>query len=204
MTEQKAEISEKSIIKLQAEIEVYKRKERVYMVELAKKEKTIKELNNLKKYLTSNLEEISEYESDKINKNLYVNPIMLEHFNLLQNSLNEIEDANLRRDEEMIYLEPQSNQSKKFYKLLGRLVKDNGEIFQYINGNYIENMKQDNDCEKGQIDQLLFELKDRQNIFYDLQQQIDQACETKEFLKRKIKAKKIIEESEKNNKKPKN
>lgn len=204
MTEQKSEMDEKSIIELQADIELFKRRERAYIVQIHQKDKIISQLTNFKKYLSANLDEISEYTSEKTNKNLYLNPIMLEHFKLLRNSLNEIEDSNLRREEEMFYLQPNINSQKKYTKITARYMKDNAELFQYINGNYIENMRHDNDLEKYQIEQLMMKLKDQQTLSNDFQQQLDQACETKEFLKRKIKAKRIEEENEKNNKKPKN
>lgn len=189
MTEEDSELNQKSIIELQKEINEYKKQERAYIVLLHLKDKKIQTLTSYKKTLLNRINKMTDNNSSSI-KNEYNHPKILKTFHTLKNILKEKEGLLLSREEELSSL--QTPNIRRNLTIAGNKLKSiqdiNLELYDYVRGNSIENMRYENSLEQSRIEQLMLKLKDSEALYSDYQNQIDEACETFSLLKRKIKA----------------
>lgn len=155
MSEEDTELNQKSITELQNEIKEYKKRERVYIIELLKKDERIRKLDSYKKSL---IEKVNSSQS----ANTYQDPIVLNQFKILKSILREKDAMLLSREEELFPLQSQNSNpyNKKFIKKCGDIHKENLELFGIIKNNTIENMRMENSLEKFQIEQLMLKLKE--------------------------------------------
>ena len=189
MTEEDPELTQKSIIELQNEINEYKKQERAYIVLLHLKDKKIQTLASYKKTLLNRINKMTNNNSSSL-KNEYNHPKILKAFHTLKNILKEKEGLLLSREEELSSL--QTPNIRRNLTLAGNKLKSiqdiNLELYDYVRGNSIENMRYENSLEQSRIEQLMLKLKDSEALYNDYQSQIDEACETFSLLKRKTKA----------------
>lgn len=190
MSEEDSEINQKSIIELQNEINDYKKAERAYVVLLFLKEAEIKKLSSYKKSLLSKIDKLCKNQKNSnINDNLYSNQKLLNEFKNLKNILKEKEGLLLSKEEEFSSLQTQN--IRKNLTIAGNKLKSiqdiNLELYDYVRGNSIENMRYENSLEMSRIEQLMLKIKDSESLQNDYENQIDEACETLSFLKRKTK-----------------
>lgn len=190
MSEEDSEINQKSIIELQNEINDYKKAERAYVVLLFLKDAEIKKLSSYKKNLLSKIDKLCKNQKNsKINDNLYSNQKLLNEFKTLKNILKEKEGLLLSKEEEFSSLQTQN--IRKNLTIAGNKLKSiqdiNLELYDYVRGNSIENMRYENSLEMSRIEQLMLKIKDSESLHNDYENQIDEACETLSFLKRKTK-----------------
>jgi hypothetical protein len=61
------------------------------------------------------------------------------------------------------------------------------ELYNYTQGGTLENLKFENGLEKGQIDQLMLKLREKETIQEDLENEINDLGETISILNRKLK-----------------
>jgi hypothetical protein len=61
------------------------------------------------------------------------------------------------------------------------------ELYNYTQGGTLENLKHENSLEKGQIDQLMLKLKEKENIQDDLENEVNEISEITSVLSKKIK-----------------
>lgn len=181
MSEEDTELNQKSITELQNEIKEYKKRERVYIIELLKKDERIRKLDSYKKSL---IEKVNSSQS----ANTYQDPIVLNQFKILKSILREKDAMLLSREEELFPLQSQNSNpyNKKFIKKCGDIHKENLELFGIIKNNTIENMRMENSLEKFQIEQLMLKLKESESIMNDHENDIDECNEIISFLGRKI------------------
>ena len=190
MSEEDSEINQKSIIELQNEINDYKKAERAYVVLLFLKEAEIKKLSSYKKSLLSKIDKLCKNQKNSnINDNLYSNQKLLNEFKNLKNILKEKEGLLLSKEEEFSSLQTQN--IRKNLTIAGNKLKSiqdiNLELYDYVRGNSIENMRYENSLEMSRIEQLMLKIKDSESLQNDYENQIDEACDTLSFLKRKTK-----------------
>ena len=190
MSEEDSEINQKSIIELQNEINDYKKAERAYVVLLFLKEAEIKKLSSYKKSLLSKIDKLCKNQKNSnINDNLHSNQKLLNEFKNLKNILKEKEGLLLSKEEEFSSLQTQN--IRKNLTIAGNKLKSiqdiNLELYDYVRGNSIENMRYENSLEMSRIEQLMLKIKDSESLQNDYENQIDEACETLSFLKRKTK-----------------
>lgn len=182
MSEEDTELNQKSITELQNEIKEYQKRERVYIIDLLKKDEKIRQLDSYKKSL---IEKVNSSQA----QNKYLDPIVLNQFKILKSVLKEKDAMLLSREEELFSLQGQNkNQfSTKFMKKCGDIHKENLELFGIFKNSTIENMRMENSLEKSQIEQLMLKLKESESIMNDYENDIDESNEIISFLGRKIK-----------------
>jgi chromosome segregation ATPase len=61
------------------------------------------------------------------------------------------------------------------------------ELYNYTQGGTLENLKHENSLEKGQIDQLMLKLREKENIQDDLENEINEISETISIVNKRIK-----------------
>ena len=186
MSEEDTELNQKSIIELQNEINNFKKKERSYLVELQIKDEIIEKLTSFKNGLINQINE-SLINNSKSKNTDYLDQRMLNEFKNLKNILKEKETMLLSREEELNSLQTNQPNFTKFIIKSKNLQNENLEFVNYIEGNILENLRNENTNEQSQINQLMIKLKESDENINDYENQIDEANETISFLKRKIK-----------------
>ncbi len=190
MSEEDTDLNQKSIIELQNEINNFKKKERAYLVELQIKDEIIQKLTNFKNGLIDQINE-SLINNSKSKNTDYLDQRMLNEFKNLKNILKEKETMLLSREEELNSLQTNQPNFTKFIIKSKNLQNENYEFVNYIQGNFLENLRSENTNEQSQINQLMIKLKESDENINDYENQIDEANETISLLKRK---KKLTEE----------
>ena len=190
MSEEDTELNQKSIIELQNEINNFKKKERSYLVELQIKDEIIEKLTSFKNGLINQINE-SLINNSKSKNTDYLDQRMLNEFKNLKNILKEKETMLLSREEELNSLQTNQPNFTKFIIKSKNLQNENYEFVNYIQGNFLENLRSENTNEQSQINQLMIKLKESDENINDYENQIDEANETISLLKRK---KKLTEE----------
>ena len=186
MSEEDTDLNQKSIIELQNEINNFKKKERAYLVELQIKDEIIQKLTNFKNGLIDQINE-SLINNSKSKNTDYLDQRMLNEFKNLKNILKEKETMLLSREEELNSIQTNQPDFTKFIIKSKNLQNENLEFVNYIEGNILENLRNENTNEQSQINQLMIKLKESDENINDYENQIDEANETISFLKRKIK-----------------
>ena len=186
MSEEDTELNQKSIIELQNEINNFKKKERSYLVELQIKDEIIEKLTSFKNGLINQINE-SLINNSKSKNTDYLDQRMLNEFKNLKNILKEKETMLLSREEELNSLQTNQPNFTKFIIKSKNLQNENYEFVNYIQGNFLENLRSENTNEQSQINQLMIKLKESDENINDYENQIDEANETISLLKRKIK-----------------
>ena len=178
----KAEIQNKTILELQSDIKEFQKKERVYIVKLHIKDKEIRQLEHYKNDLIK--KQNMDYKPD-----IYINPIMLNEFKILKNLIKEKNDLLLAKDEELNSLQTNPNHPlfKKLVNKCKDLHKDNMELYNYTQGGTLENLRKENELEKDQIDQLMFKIKEKENINEELEVELEEISDTISVLNKKLK-----------------
>ena len=190
MSEEDTELNQKSIIELQNEINNFKKKERAYLVELQIKDEIIQKLTTFKNGLINQINE-SLINNSKSKNTDYLDQRMLNEFKNLKNILKEKETMLLSREEELNSIQTNQPDFTKFIIKSKNLQNENLEFVNYIEGNILENLRNENTNEQSQINQLMIKLKESDENINDYENQIDEANETISLLKRK---KKLTEE----------
>ena len=190
MSEEDTDLNQKSIIELQNEINNFKKKERAYLVELQIKDEIIQKLTTFKNGLINQINE-SLINNSKSKNTDYLDQRMLNEFKNLKNILKEKETMLLSREEELNSLQTNQPNFTKFIIKSKNLQNENYEFVNYIQGNFLENLRSENTNEQSQINQLMIKLKESDENINDYENQIDEANETISLLKRK---KKLTEE----------
>ena len=185
MSEEDTDLNQKSIIELQNEINNFKKKERAYLVELQIKDEIIQKLTNFKNGLIDQINE-SLINNSKSKNTDYLDQRMLNEFKNLKNILKEKETMLLSREEELNSLQTNQPNFTKFIIKSKNLQNENYEFVNYIQGNFLENLRSENTNEQSQINQLMIKLKESDENINDYENQIDEANETISFLRRKI------------------
>ena len=186
MSEEDTDLNQKSIIELQNEINNFKKKERSYLVELQIKDEIIEKLTSFKNGLINQINE-SLINNSKSKNTDYLDQRMLNEFKNLKNILKEKETMLLSREEELNSLQTNQPNFTKFIIKSKNLQNENYEFVNYIQGNFLENLRSENTNEQSQINQLMIKLKESDENINDYENQIDEANETISLLKRKIK-----------------
>ena len=186
MSEEDTDLNQKSIIELQNEINNFKKKERSYLVELQIKDEIIEKLTSFKNGLINQINE-SLINNSKSKNTDYLDQRMLNEFKNLKNILKEKETMLLSREEELNSIQTNQPDFTKFIIKSKNLQNENYEFVNYIQGNFLENLRSENTNEQSQINQLMIKLKESDENINDYENQIDEANETISFLKRKIK-----------------
>jgi hypothetical protein len=185
--ENRAEIQSKTILELQHDIKEYQKKERAYLVKLHLKDKDIRHLEIYKSDLIK-----------KQNKNeksdTYLDPVMLSEFKNMKKLLKEKNQLLLAKDEELNSLQTGQN-NPLFKKLVNKcrdLHKENMELYNYTQGGTLENLRHENGLEKDQLEQLMLKLREKENIQFDLETEINELSEVVSILSKKAKVNKYI------------
>ena len=186
MSEEDTDLNQKSIIELQNEINNFKKKERAYLVELQIKDEIIEKLTSFKNGLINQINE-SLINNSKSKNTDYLDQRMLNEFKNLKNILKEKETMLLSREEELNSIQTNQPDFTKFIIKSKNLQNENLEFVNYIEGNILENLRNENTNEQSQINQLMIKLKESDENINDYENQIDEANETISLLKRKIK-----------------
>lgn len=184
LNQNKAEIQSKTILELQNDIKEFQKKERAYLVKLHLKDKEIRQLENYK----SDLLKIRDSEDSNLS-DMYLDPLVLSEYKTLKNLIKEKDELLLAKDEELNSLQTGQN-NPLFKKLVNKcrdLHKENMELYNYTQGGTLENLRHENGLEKDQIDQLMLKLKEKENIHYDLETEINDLSEVISFLTKKLK-----------------
>ena len=61
------------------------------------------------------------------------------------------------------------------------------ELYNYTQGGTLENLRHENGLEKDQIDQLMMKLREKENIQFDLENEITELSEVSSLLGKKLK-----------------
>ncbi len=177
--ENKAEIQSKTILELQDDIKEFQKKERAYLVKIHLKDKEIRYLENNK----------SDLYKANVSRDVNLDPLVLSEFKNLKNMIKEKDALLLAKDEELNSLQTGQNNPlfKKLVNICKELHKENMELYNYTQGGTLENLRHENGLEKDQIDQLMFKLKEKENIQFDLETEINDLNEVYSNVYKKMK-----------------
>jgi hypothetical protein len=180
--EDRAEIQSKTIMELQHDIKEFQKRERAYLVKLHLKDKDIRHLEMYKN-------DLIRKQNKKDKSDIYLDPVMLSEFKTIRNVLKEKDELLLAKDEELNSLQTAQN-NPLFKKLVNKcrdLHKENMELYNYTQGGTLENLRHENGLEKDQIDQLMMKLREKENIQFDLENEISELSEVASLLSKKLK-----------------
>ena len=125
----------------------------------------------------------SDYKTD-----MYLDPVMLHEFKILKNLIKEKDELIIAKDEELNSL--QTNQNHPLFKKLvakcRELHKENMDLYNYTQGGTLENLRHENSLERDQIEQLMLKLKEKENHYYSLDEEINEINETVSVLAKKL------------------
>ena len=183
------ELNQKSIIELQQEITEFKNRERSYIFQLYTKEKIINQLTEFKQSLLNQINILSQPSNKKNNYDDFLNPIIYKQYKEIKKILKEKESILLNKQEEVYLSQNNTNFATKIQNKYKKLYQENLNIFSIIQQNLLENMKNENNNEKNQINILMLKLKENDESIKDYENQIDESNEMIEYLKRKTKNK---------------
>lgn len=179
-TDLEMETQNKTINELQNDIKEFQKHERAYIVSLQIKDKEIRQLQNLKNDLTKKASNSTT---------IYNDSLVLNEFNYFKNLIKEKDDYLLAKEEELHSLQVNPNHPlfKKLVNKCRDLHKENMELYNYTQGGTLENLRYENSLEKGQIDQLMLKIKEKENVREEIENDIDEVFETIFSLQKKMK-----------------
>ena len=179
---QNSSIKSKTTNELLEELKMYEEREKAFKIhlkmkdiEIQKLEKEIKKLrgdmnqsnneeneNEDLSSLSNNNEEMKqEKENENEDKNIYIDPYYNEYLNELIDIIKfknkEYQDKNQKWEQ----MQPNegNNTVKQAYNTCKSLIKENLELYNYVQAGILENLKFENGLEKNQIELLMIKLK---------------------------------------------
>ena len=178
---QNSSIKNQTTSELLEELKMYEEREKAFKIhlkmkdiEIQKLEKEIKKLrgdinqsnneeneNEDLSSLSNNEEMKQEKENENEDKNIYLDPYYNEYLNELINIIKyknrEYQDKNQKW--EQMQPNDRNNTVKQAYKTCRALIKENLELYNYVQAGILENLKFENGLEKNQIELLMIKLK---------------------------------------------
>ena len=155
----------KTIQNLQNEIKQYEKRKKAFQIHLKMKDNQIKLLNKeIEDLLKRNNELI--YEDDTINidedkkeenkKEIYVDPLMYNELVKMKNIIKDKKEtlAEIEQNFETLQTTQSNQEFKQIVNKCREVVKENAQLYDYIQTGVLENLKFENGLEKSQIDQL--------------------------------------------------
>ena len=178
---QNSSIKSKTTNELLEELKMYEEREKAFKIhlkmkdiEIQKLEKEIKKLrgdinqsnneeneNEDLSSLSNNEEMKQEKENENEDKNIYIDPYYNEYLNELIDIIKfknkEYQDKNQKWEQ----MQPNDGNTtvKQAYKRCRSLIKENLELYNYVQAGILENLKFENGLEKNQIELLMIKLK---------------------------------------------
>ena len=165
----------KTIQNLQNEIKQYEKRKKAFQIHLKMKDKQIKLLNKeIEDLLKRNNELI--YEDDTINidedkkeenkKEIYVDPLMYNELVKMKNIIKDKKEtlAEIEQNFETLQTTQSNQEFKQIVNKCREVVKENAQLYDYIQTGVLENLKFENGLEKSQIDQLMLKIKEKELI----------------------------------------
>ena len=178
---QNSSIKSQTTSELLEELKMYEEREKAFKIhlkmkdiELQKLEKEIKKLrgdinpsyneeneNEDLSSLSNNEEMKQEKENDNEDKNIYIDPYYNEYLKelieIIKFKNKEYQDKNQKW--EQMQPNDRNNTVKQAYKACRALIKENLELYNYVQAGILENLKFENGLEKNQIELLMIKLK---------------------------------------------
>lgn len=165
----------KTIQNLQNEIKQYEKRKKAFQIHLKMKDNQIKLLNKeIEDLLKRNNELI--YEDDTINidedkkeenkKEIYADPLMYNELVKMKNIIKDKKDtlAEIEQNFETLQTTQSNQEFKQIVNKCREVVKENAQLYDYIQTGVLENLKFENGLEKSQIDQLMLKIKEKELI----------------------------------------
>ena len=165
----------KTIQNLQNEIKQYEKRKKAFQIHLKMKDNQIKLLNKeIEDLLKRNNELI--YEDDTINideekkeenkKEIYVDPLMYNELVKMKNIIKDKKEtlAEIEQNFETLQTTQSNQEFKQIVNKCREVVKENAQLYDYIQTGVLENLKFENGLEKSQIDQLMLKIKEKELI----------------------------------------
>ena len=165
----------KTIQNLQNEIKQYEKRKKAFQIHLKMKDNQIKLLNKeIGDLLKRNNELI--YEDDTINidedkkeenkKEIYVDPLMYNELVKMKNIIKDKKEtlAEIEQNFETLQTTQSNQEFKQIVNKCREVVKENAQLYDYIQTGVLENLKFENGLEKSQIDQLMLKIKEKELI----------------------------------------
>ena len=165
----------KTIQNLQNEIKQYEKRKKAFQIHLKMKDNQIKLLDKeIEDLLKRNNELI--YEDDTINidedkkeenkKEIYVDPLMYNELVKMKNIIKDKKEtlAEIEQNFETLQTTQSNQEFKQIVNKCREVVKENAQLYDYIQTGVLENLKFENGLEKSQIDQLMLKIKEKELI----------------------------------------
>ena len=165
----------KTIQNLQNEIKQYEKRKKAFQIHLKMKDNQIKLLNKeIEDLLKRNNELI--YEDDTINidedkkeenkQEIYVDPLMYNELVKMKNIIKDKKEtlAEIEQNFETLQTTQSNQEFKQIVNKCREVVKENAQLYDYIQTGVLENLKFENGLEKSQIDQLMLKIKEKELI----------------------------------------
>ena len=178
---QATSVQNKTTNDLLEELKIYEEREKAFKIhlkmkdiEIQKLEKEIKKLrgdinqsnneeneNEDLSSLSNNEEMKQEKENENEDKNIYIDPYYNEYLkeliDIIKFKNKEYQDKNQKW--EQMQPNDRNNTVKQAYKTCRALIKENLELYNYVQAGILENLKFENGLEKNQIELLMIKLK---------------------------------------------
>ena len=180
----------KTIQSLQNEIKEFEKRKKAFQIHLKMKDNQIKLLNKEIEDLEKRCNELIYEEDNEIDideekkttnkdnnqKEFYVDPLLYQAFTTLKNIIKEKNDSLINKEHEFESMQTlQSN--PEFKQLLNKcreVVKENSQLYEYIQTGVLENLKFENGLEKSQIDQLMLKIKEKELVNAEIEAEVNE------------------------------
>ena len=172
----------KSIIELQKEISFYKNKERLYKMQLIEKQKKINALKELKSYYENIKNYHKQNNPDAFRKDHLFDPKTKKLICALQKIIEDKNSIIVSLEEELYSSSKEVSQF--LLNKLACLMKENTDIFKYVQINNVEIFKNYNSNEKSQINALLLKIIECQENINDILKNLEEIIDTSSVMKR--------------------
>ena len=165
----------KTIQNLQNEIKQYEKRKKAFQIHLKMKDNQIKLLNKEIEDLSKRNNELI-YEDDTLNidedkqeenkKEIYVDPLMYNELVKMKNIIKDKKEtlAEIEQNFETLQTTQSNQEFKQIVNKCREVVKENAQLYDYIQTGVLENLKFENGLEKSQIDQLMLKIKEKELI----------------------------------------
>ena len=194
---QNSSIKNQTTSELLEELKMYEEREKAFKIhlkmkdiEIQKLEKEIKKLrgdinqsnneeneNEDLSSLSNNEEMKQEKENENEDKNIYIDPYYNEYLkeliDIIKFKNKEYQDKNQKW--EQMQPNDRNNTVKQAYKTCRALIKENLELYNYVQAGILENLKFENGLEKNQIELLMIKLKALEQYKNDLEYEAKEA-----------------------------
>lgn len=179
----------KIIEQLKEEIKVYQERERAFQLHLKMRDIQINSLKKEIDVLMKRDAELISEETTKKQKTIIVDPLLQNEFNKMKELIEERKKSLKEKNTILESTQDYQAKDKKINELIERcrnLTKENKELYEFVEVGVLENLKYENGLAKSQIDQLMVNIKERELLNAELENELNETNQQVNMLSAQI------------------